>query len=196
MNAFFIKNLEGGMGVALGCTLTDLDLQFGVAIEPVRNFSGVAVYAWENDYQPDSLTRLTRTSAERLKGLLDEIRRGSAAGNVLVNDIIFLWVGDDPGAIWFALEEMFHDGVPTGRPKYQTFEPTAGIAKLGHPALISAQKGRIGGEIYLNPDAATPAWIFNNRSGRYGRHKSRTFRHLKNAANQFRSFGIELELEV
>jgi hypothetical protein len=126
---------------------------------------------------------------------MSEIREGFSLAKVLINDVAIIWAVDSVGSIWFSIEEIFYDGRATGLPRFQSFEPARGVPKLGHPSLISAGKGRIAGEVYLDSSAPTPIWMINNRSGRYGRHKSRTFRHLQNAANEFRSFGIELAVE-
>jgi len=159
------------------------------------NFTGISVYPWEQEHAPISLTKLNSLSAVGLNALMNEVRNNFAATNVLVSDTIIIWVVDEIGDIWFAIEEMFHDGAPTGLPKFQDFEPTRGIRKLGHPSLISAGNGRIGGEIDFCNTTSPPIWMINNRSGRYGRHETRTLRHLRNAANEFRSYGIELEIE-
>jgi hypothetical protein len=172
----------------------DFDKLFGPLIDPMPNFRGITVYDFEKTFAPHSLTTLGRETARQLKSFMDEVLRGFEAGRLLSNDINVIWIATEDGEILFAVEEMFHQGEAVGRPKFREFLPTFGIQKLGHPSLINGDPGRIAGEIYFGINEST-YWIINNRSGRYGLHKSRTYMHLKNVANKFRSYGIELKIQ-
>jgi len=172
----------------------DLDQLFGPMLQPQPNSRGVTCHKFEEDYRPLSLTILSKVSARQLKSFMDEIRGGFLAGKLLSNDVTIIWIADRNGDILYAVEELFYLGEPAGLPRFRQFPPTIGYDKLGHPSLVGGQAGRIGGEIYMDAEEERPYWIINNRSGRYGLHHTRKYIHLKNVANRFRTFGIELKI--
>lgn len=172
-----------------------LDTLYGEVLDPVPNSRGVDVYQWERTHEPISLFKLNSTSAPHLRELMMQLGRDFACVDVLSRDVLLIWVVDQAGEVWIAIEELFYEDTAVGLPHFRTFEPTADWPKLGHPSLIAASAGRIGGEILMTRNASLSTWTINKRSGRYGRHPSRTFRHLKNVANVFRSYGIELNVD-
>lgn len=165
---------------------------FGTLILPQRPDQRLAVEQWERDFAPDSLSRLDDDSARSLKQTMEEISSGWTLGRVLTYDIIIIWVVDRRGDIWFAIEELVLNDMPTGRPKHQTLELTSTFPKLGHPALVNCARARVAGEIYFDTGDDPPVWKISNNSGRYGRLPSRTRAHLNNVADHFRSFRIDL----
>ena len=98
----------------------DFDRIFGPVIEPMPNFRGIAVYDFEKLFEPLSLTKLGKESARQLKSFMDEVLCGFQAGKILSNDINILWIATEDGEILFAIEEMFYEGEPVGRPKWLT----------------------------------------------------------------------------
>lgn len=168
----------------------NLDEHFGPLIPPRGT-----VERWEREFKPVSLSCLNAKSAKFLKEAMDEILAGWLVGKVLTDDVLIIWLVDRDGEVRFAVEELVHDGRGTGRPKHQTLPLTTTSPKLGHPALIDAERARIGGEIYLDWRVDPARWIINNKSGRYGRHSSRKREHLANVARKFKAHGIELDLE-
>jgi hypothetical protein len=196
--------VAGGRSVALrlifGVTRGDswgrlkvtLDAMFGALIPPQRPGRGLAVQRWERDFAPDSLSKLDDDSAASLRQAMKEISSGWKLGRVLIYDTIIIWAVDKAGDIWFAMEELVLNDMPTGRPKHQRLELTSVYPKLGHPALVNCERARIAGEIYFDTGDDPPLWRINNNSGRYGRVPSRVPAHLNNVADRFRGFGIDL----
>lgn len=181
-----------------GQSVAKLDNRFGTLVDAQPRPSGIAIDDWERAHRPASFTILTDQTARQLRTFMDDIRSGFSAGRVFVDDTIVIWVVDAAGSIRFAVEEMVYDGAATGLPKLQTFTLTKFLPKLGHPSLLNddpGRPGRIGGEIRLQEFSAGPYWIINRRSGRYGYYADRIYVHLKNVADQFRRFDIELKIE-
>lgn len=177
-----------------------LDRKFGSLVDAQPRSGGTAIDKWEEANRPRSFTVLSRDTARQLRAFMDDIRSGFSTGRVLVDDAIIIWVVDGLGDVRFAIEEMVYDGAPTGLPKLQTFPLTRYLPKLGHPSLLDEEngrrRGRIAGEIRLWESATGPYWSINRRSGRYGYFTDRAYVHLKNAADQFRVFGIELQVDM
>jgi hypothetical protein len=167
-------------------------MKFGPLIAPVRPVEGVMVQQWERDFAPDSLTKLDSVSGESLKQIMREISSDWKLGKVLTYDTIIIWLVDKIGDVWFALEELVFNDMPTGRPKHQSLPLTTNLPKLGHPALINCARARIAGEIYYDTGAVLPLWRINNQSRRYGRHSSRIPLHLSNVSDQFRAYGVDV----
>lgn len=123
---------------------------------------------------------------------MDDIASGWPLGRVLTNDVLIIWLVDEKGTIWFAIEELIWNSLPTGLPKFQKFPLTEKSPKLGHPSLVGCKAARIGGEIQF--DVPTEEWSINNGSGRYGFGKSRNARQLSNVVRIFGDFEIVLKL--
>lgn len=176
-----------------------LDDTYGSLIAPQpRPVSGQAYDSWESAYAPASLIRLGVESAETMRALVDHVAAGCPINTTLINDVIFIWVVDRTGEIFVATEELVLDYLPTWLVKHQTMRLTRGENKLGHPALISCEAGRIGGEIKFLRASQTrknDLWVINNGSGRYGLHPNRTEKHLSNVAARFLSFGMKFVLD-
>jgi hypothetical protein len=150
------------------------------------------VQKWERAFIPNSLAKLDAISAASLRQAMRDISLGWKLGKVLTYDTLIIWLVDEVGDIWFAVEELVVDELATGRPKHQRLKLTTNMPKLGHPALNNCAKARIAGEIYFDSDDSPVAWVINNNSGRYGRHPSRVPEHLNNAANEFKRYDIDL----
>jgi len=154
-------------------TASTLDELFGVPRLPCE------VRAWEFNAQPQSLQLLD----EALGQTLNEWKRISANALLLNASKCahFIWCIDEQGATWIAYEEiarpqdgdaagfkqapLFKEGLPRFRdiPVHPALN-----RKLGHPTLISGQKARIAGELYLDPQyGGNIEWVANARSGRY-----------------------------
>lgn len=170
--------------------LTDLDDEFGPLVVPLR------VDPWEQKWVPLSLSKLEASSALSIKRHMEEVTNGWLVGRVLMTDVLIIWLVDEHGLIWFAVEELVPDGQHKGLPKFQRFPLTERLPKLGHPALLGHpplagfRAARIAGEIQFN--VVNGEWSINNGSGRYGLDKSRNARHLSNVVRIFRDFGILL----
>lgn len=163
-----------------------LDERFGPLIAPTR------VEEWERNWFPKSLSKLDARSALSLQRHMGEISSGWSLGRVWCDDTLIIWVVDEGGVVWFAIEELIWKALPTGLPKFQRFPLTEWEPKLGHPSLIGGKSARIGGEIQFN--ISTLSWSINNGSGRYGYDPSRNARQLSNVAQIFAEFGIALKL--
>ena len=138
--------------------MTVLDAKFGSVIEAQPRSNGTSIDTWERDHTPVSITILSAKTARQLRNFMEDTEAGFAAGRVLAADVIIIWVIDTQGAVRFAVEEMVHDGLPTGIPKLQTFQLTRFLPKLGHPSLLRDEavfRGRIGGEIRLEVSGST-----------------------------------------
>jgi hypothetical protein len=144
------------------------------------------------------LNKLDVESAKTMRALVDHVAAGCPINTTLMNDVIFIWVVDRTGEIFVATEELVLDYLPTWLVKHQTMRLTRGENKLGHPALISCEAGRIGGEIKFLRASQTrknDLWVINNGSGRYGLHPNRTEKHLSNVAARFLSFGMKFLID-
>ncbi|GEM_PF-6456954 len=167
------------------------DDTYGVLIEaqPSRNDDDKPWKTWEELHTPSSRCKLEATSVAQLSLFMKEVELGWRLGLLLVHDVLLIWVVDEAGDIWFAIEELIVDGRPTGHPRHISLLKQLGKAqevdKLGHPSLIFCKKGRIGGEIYFDTGVSPPEWVINPYSGRYGIHPTRELQHLRNAANRF-----------
>ncbi|OSI62573.1 hypothetical protein BSZ18_18630 [Bradyrhizobium canariense] len=166
-----------------------LDETFGEALAPDR------VDPLEGELRPQSLHRLSRDTARLLKQLMVVTEKGLGVTRYVYSELPILWVVDSVGKFWFSIEEVVN---ATTReyifPRARYFRTAEGTQKLGHPALIEAGPGRIGGEIlfdlHYKPSAA---WCITNGSGRYGTRPGRTPDHLANAAKEFARYGIKLQ---
>jgi len=96
----------------------------------------------------------------------------------------------------FALEETIVEGGTSRRPRMRGIPLNGNVKPLGHPLLVGGSSARIAGELYLDlKDGSDLVWVLNNRSGRYGMHKSRKLEHLENVAELLRRYGLEVETE-
>lgn len=174
----------------------DLNLEFGELIEPQTRGIRPAVSGCERIHFPRSRYKLDNASVDRLKSVMEEVERGWWIGRVLFYDVLIIWVIDEVGDLWFAIEELVLRGLPTGHPRHPNLILREEDAdKLGHPSLINCRKGRIGGQIYFDTNNAAPRWIIDPYSGRYGLHPTRTRAHLVNAAKKFSDLGVTLHVD-
>lgn len=171
----------------------DLDSIFGMLIEPQSN----KIEKVEREIFPRSLTKLDKDSASLLHTLIDATEKGLLVSQYVYNDLPILWIVDSIGDVYFAIEE-----VVCAKTHQFKFARTGSIkelpkdsVRLGHPALIGAKPGRIGGEIIYDTGSKFPAWYITNKSGRYGVLGGRTETHLQNVADTFKKYGIVFKLQ-
>ncbi|WP_157083667.1 hypothetical protein [Bradyrhizobium manausense] len=155
-----------------------LDRVFGEALAPDR------IDSLETELRPQSLHRLSRDTARLLKQMMAVTEKGLGVTRYVYSELPILWVVDSVGKLWFSIEEVVNT---TTReyifPRARNFRTAKGMQKLGHPSLIEAGPGRIGGEILFDLGRKpTAAWCITNASGRYGTRPGRTPDHLANAA--------------
>lgn len=165
-----------------------LDVMFGEALDPNR------VDPLEKTLQPRSLHELSDHTAALLKGLMRITEDGLGTTRYVYSELPILWVVDRGGKLWFSIEEIV--SLASSEyifPRARRFQAMEGRQKLGHPSLIGAGPGRIGGEILFDlGHQPSGAWFITNRSGRYGQRVGRTAHHLSNAAKAFAGYGIDL----
>jgi hypothetical protein len=166
----------------------DLDAVFGELLTPDR------VDPLESNIRPLSLQRLDRDTGEWLKAFMKATEAGLGVTRFVYCEIPILWVADNLGDIWFAVEEIITaDTQEFIRPRFRKGDAiTSNYCRLGHPALLGAQPGRIGGEILFDARAEIPAWFITNGSGRYGLRQGRLPIHLAAAKQKFQEHGISL----
>jgi len=170
----------------------NLDELFGLPRLPTE------VRSWEVDAKPLSLQILDA----KLGKVLNDWKKLSS-NPLLINAskcTHFIWCIDEAGTTWIAYEEIarpqdqearefeqlppFKEGLPRFRdiPVHPALNK-----KLGHPTLISSQKARIAGEVYLDPQHdGKIEWVANARSGRYCSPPPSND-HCINAQNHLRS---------
>jgi len=166
-----------------------LDEIFGEALDPIR------VDALEGQLRPQSLHLLSRNTARLLKRLMAVTEKGLGVTRYVYSELPILWVVDSMGKLWFSIEEVVNASTQEYIfPRARNFPAAEGMQKLGHPALIEAGPGRIGGEILFDLDLKpSGAWCITNASGRYGTRPGRVPNHLANAAREFARYGIDLQ---
>ncbi|MBR0900970.1 hypothetical protein JQ616_38945 [Bradyrhizobium tropiciagri] len=165
-----------------------LNAKYGDAVEPVR------VDPLEAKMQPHSLHELSKASARLLKDFMTVTEKGLGVTRFVYCELPILWVVDVDGRIWFAVEEIIDEAtLEFVMPRLRNSAVMEGKQRLGHPALIKAAPGRIGGEILFDPKLGLSGeWVISNSSGRYGLCEGRTSDHLTNAAKAFSEYGIKL----
>lgn len=149
----------------------------------------------ERSCLPTSLQRLDRASAASLTKYMQTAVDGLKIPQVNHQCLIVLWVIDEHDRIWFSLEEAVDEASHSLLyPLPRVWDLPDGHVKLGHPSLTTNGVARIGGEIIYDPEFGANGWVISNKSGRYGFGEHRTREHLENAAAEWRSFGIELDM--
>jgi hypothetical protein len=165
----------------------DLDALFGEALHPERTDS------LERLHPPRSLHRLDAETADMLRQLMEITERGFGATRYVYCELPILWIVDRDGILWFSVEEIIkEDTLEFVRPRLRNVQVEDRYQRLGHPALIKGDHGRIGGELLFDVGAPEPGWYLTNGSGRYGLREGRIAAHLSNAARKFGSYGITL----
>lgn len=176
--------------------MQDFDSLYGKAMPPVSvGLSGAAVYAWETDNLPKSLTVLTEKNANFFKQLLDSVVNGFRINETAYRGVRILWLVKEDGAIVFAIEELVNEQLQaSGIPSHLLIraDPAYG-KKLGHPSLVHGGSARIAGEIYYSSERLK--WFINGSSGRYSLTQGRSEENLSNVAELFKKFGIEFEID-
>ena len=148
---------------------------------------------WEKRYPPISLIKLTQSTADLLKLLMQQIAAGCPIGRTFMNDVILIWLVDANGSILISIEELVFNKRPQGVPKFQSVPLTKDCDKLGHPSLILAANARIAGEVRYHSDRDPAIWSINNASWRYGLYEGRTSIQLERVVERFHEVGIKLE---
>jgi hypothetical protein len=178
----------------------NLDRKFG----PCRDAEG-SISSVEMEFSPSSLQRLTPSSSISLKTYMKSAEEGLLITQSIHKNHNLLWVVDESGEVWFAIEEaVVADGsflFPFPRKKHTLFlkkgDVDFAIGKLGHPSLLrNIKKSRIAGEIIFDVAYSdTSKWVINNASGRYGIRKHIRRSHLEAVGQIFNRFGIPMGIE-
>jgi hypothetical protein len=147
---------------------------------------------WEKRYPPVSLIKLTQSTADLLKLLMQQMAAGCPIGRTFMNDVILIWLVDANGNILVSIEELVFNARPQKVPKFQSVPLTKDCDKLGHPSLVLAADARIAGEVRYHSDKSPAIWSINNASWRYGLYEGRTSVQLERVAARFRELGINL----
>lgn len=180
-----------------------LNTKYGDLRCPQATTEIVAIKQWEQDNSPHSLVKLEVNSASDLMKLMEIATLSWKAGETILQSVNILWVVDEFGDIYFAIEELFfniddeYEDLNIPLPRYVNALSSQKIDKLGHPSLVARddKHARIGGEIYLETRTGLPVWHISNKSGRYGFGSDRTEKHLNEAKRNFQSYGINLALD-
>jgi hypothetical protein len=169
----------------------ELDKQFGPTIPPQNG----GLKSWERGQQVFCY-ELNQASAKQLSDLFDAARGGSI-GLRIATAVTFIWIVTADGLAIFALEETVEINGTSRMPRMKGVPLNGNVKPLGHPLLVNGEAARIAGELYLDCKVidADLTWVLNNRSGRYGVHRTRTTSHLENAADLFRRYGLKVETE-
>lgn len=146
---------------------------------------------------PESRQLLDEFSAEALQYYLSQTA-DLRISNIFPRIYHLLWVVDDPGDIWFSVEELIDpvNGQLIGiLPRRVIVQPSQYV-KLGHPSLISdtSKVARMGGEIYFDPIDDRPSYVLTNRSGRYGLRPHQRREHLEAVAGKFNDYGLSFRI--
>ncbi|MQB04036.1 hypothetical protein DXT91_07745 [Agrobacterium tumefaciens] len=168
-----------------------LDDTFGPCLEAGRTIANQ-----EFQYNPQSLQRLDEQTGPLLGKYLDTAIGGLKIPRLIHRANTILWLVDNNGDVWFAIEEVVD--IDTGTYLYAlalSQEKTNNHVKLGHPSLLMSttdKRARIGGEIKYVPRHG--CWVINNRSGRYGTRPHQTAAHLEAVAAKFKDYEIPLKV--
>lgn len=167
-----------------------LDKEFGVPFIPED------IKPTERERSPKSLQKLTSQSADALHKYICAADDGLLIPQVNHDVLPILWVVDQYGEVYFAMEEVVSlEDHAFLYPLSRKFDVPSGHAKLGHPSLLKGDhSGRIGGEIRYDPDYGEQNWVISNKSGRYGFPATRKPSHLDNVVKKFAGVGISLEV--
>jgi hypothetical protein len=180
-------SIDLGTETEKSLALTTLSDQLGELLEPTR------VDELEAEIKPQSLQKLTPETAKWLLQFMKATEEGLGVTRYVYCELPILWVVDKNGDIWFAVEEIVSIvSRQFSIPRLRNTGITDGHARLGHPALLGASSGRIGGEIIFDVRAKHPSWFISNASGRYGLRRGRRPEHLSKAREKFDSHGINL----
>lgn len=165
----------------------NLDEVYGPSIGPLPRDDGSTHDDWEKA-PPVSHSSLAGLAAQQLATYIRNVEQRWKVGETLAGGSTIIWLVDENGLLWFAIEELVVDGVGIGVPKPELPVNGPKFAKVGHPALVGGRAARIGGELVFDSDLGT--WELNNASGRYGFDASRSPFHLINVARDLKEVGI------
>jgi len=166
-------------------------LLFGDLLAPT------VVSGGERTFVPKSLQRLDQETAAFLRAIMETAEQGSRVAVTIFSEMPILWAIDNDGEIWFALEEVVDP--QTGKSLYplvrnqlvRALIEQHNLVRLGHPALLRGEHGRIAGDILYDDEA--PGWFISNNSGRYGRRLGRSEEQLENVRLKFEEHSIHLK---
>lgn len=163
-----------------------LDERFGETVDPHR-----ATY-YERLFAPVSLIKIESPEIVHFLKFMESVDKSHYFSSFQEEEFTLIWLVDVLGNIRIAIEEAVP---PPGPSQQRQFPAPKAIARLcnrlGHPALVSADPARVGGEIYYD----NGEWIINNRSGRYGLNLGRQKKHLDHVALSFEAVGIKVEVD-
>ncbi|WP_256806790.1 hypothetical protein [Bradyrhizobium sp. Bra64] len=167
----------------------ELDDLFGPVIPPQSGLKTWELRETLKNYE------LNQDSAQQLTQIL-VLAQNMSIGQSIFRAITFIWVVDERGDIMFALEEVVDLHGTARRPRMRGIPLNNNVKPLGHPLLVGGVGARIGGELYLDEVSnGSLTWILDNKSGRYGTHKTRTTTHLENAAALFRRHRVSVDTD-
>lgn len=170
--------------------MSQLDDEYGPAIAAQSGLK-----SWEAN---ESLIcyDLNQGSAKQLSDLLAAATAGGI-GLRVATAVTLIWVVTASGDVIFALEETVEVNGTSRMPRMRGVPLNGNVKPLGHPLLVGGRAARIAGELYLDTVSGDRelTWVLNNRSGRYGIHRSRNRSHLENVANLFRKYGLPVQTD-
>ena len=192
-----------------GAMDTQLDQIFGFCVDPNQNVTGVT--DWERKHHQLSRNCLDHKSAAALNRFMNLAEGDRLLASMWpVVELTIIWLVDQGGAIYFAIEEVVkpddvlarvypaedYDGNENVHryplQKSLTLWPGHDGRKLGHPALVHGSPARIGGEIFFDAGEGAGEWLIWNKSGRFGSNLGRNLEQLTNVAKQFGNYGVKL----
>jgi hypothetical protein len=167
-----------------------LDDRFGPVITPQNGLK-----SWERSEQLICY-ELNQASAKQLSNLLSAADNGGMLFDLAIA-VTVIWIVTSEGEMIFALEETIVEGGTSRRPRMRGIPLNGNVKPLGHPLLVNGAGARIAGELYIDNSSGESAlgWVLNNRSGRYGMHRSRLSTHLENVAELLLRYGVEVQTE-
>ena len=175
------------------CIVSELDELFGPVLPPQNG----GVRHWES-HASVKCYELNQASARDLSDFLALAMNGEL-GLQLMQAITMLWVVNNDGDVIFAMEQTIASEGTLRRPRMRGTPLGSSVKSLGHPLLVNGGSARISGELYIDdsedPDSSDLTWILNNKSGRYGVHKTRKSEHLENVAALFRRYQVPVETD-
>jgi hypothetical protein len=171
--------------------VSELDDQFGPVI-PAQNGG---LKSWEASERLICYD-LNQGSAKQLSDLLDAASAGGI-GLKVATAVTLIWIVAETGDVIFALEETIEINGTSRMPRMRGVPLNGNVKPLGHPLLVGGKPARIAGELYLDTadENGQLTWVLNNRSGRYGVHRSREKAHLENVADLFRKYGLPVQTD-
>lgn len=162
---------------------------------PAAPAGGRGIQQHEFGIQPRSRQKLDAESGPALRAYLERVSELRLA-NVFPEVYAVLWIVDEDGDLWFAVEEVVDaQGNLIGVFPKETQAQPLSYFKLGHPTLVGAESklARIGGEVVFDPDdpkGSGHKFCVTNDSGRYGARPGQREEHLAAVTGKFADNGL------